>query len=121
MNSYINESLQTIICGATALVRGVRVVRASDGEFDVAGATVRGDFATMDAVPIGEAAPAQPMQGEATLPLLSLTTAAVGDLAYAAADGKVSTTSTNAALVGRYRTAVAVANTLGEVQLLSVA
>ena len=118
--SYVGVNPITIEAAGTALARGVRCTRDANGNFAVTAAATRGDMVTLQAIALSEFGAAASAQDGAILPIVSLTTANVGDAAYGAADGKVSTTSTNAAIVGRYRTAVAAANTFGEVQLLSV-
>lgn len=108
----------------TAYVRGTRVTIQSDGTVATQDATLRGDFVMLQDV--GSAATpvkaqAAPLGAGGSLPLVSLVTAAVGDSAYSAAAGKVTNVSTNAILVGTYRQAVTVANTLAVVELKTVA
>lgn len=108
----------------TVYVLGTRVTLQSDFTVATQDATLRGDFVMLQDVG-SQAAPmraiAAPLGAGGSVPLLSLVTAAVGDLAYGAAAGKVTNVSTNAILVGTYRQAVTVANTVASIELKTVA
>lgn len=108
----------------TVYTRGARVTIQSDGTVATQDATLRGDFVmlqnvTSNATP--ERAQAAPLGAGGSVPIISLVTAAVADKAYAAAAGKVTNVSTNAILVGTYRTACGTANTLATIELTTVA
>ncbi len=119
--SYIGITPRTIYNGTTDLVRGVRVTRQSDGTHVVADATTRGDYVTLTPITASEYGAASSMADGGKVPALASEACAVGDTAYAAASGKFSKTSTNAAVVGRWVLAASANNVLGEVELLSVA
>lgn len=123
--SYCGIETRTIQLSAAAIARGVRVVRNSSGLFTAAGATaaLRGEFVTMQAGAASEFIAAAAMQSGGKVPMLcaaSMTngTTAIGEIAYAAANGLVSNVSTSAAVVGKFTT-VTPDSTLGEVELLA--
>jgi len=123
--TYVGIEPRSINNGTTALVRGVRVTRASDGTVAVADATTRGDYVTLHDIAastttVTESGSAASMSGGGKVPALASEATVVGDDAYAAASGKFSKTSTNAAFVGRWTLAASGNNVLGEVELLDV-
>jgi len=119
--TYIGETSVTVTPTNVALARGVRVVRASTGLVAVADITQRGDYVTLRAMEASEPGPAQPATGPAKVPALASEAATVGALAYSAAAGKFSVTSTNAVVMGRWTLAASGDGVLGEVQLFPVA
>lgn len=119
--TYINATPRTILLTAAAVARGLRVIRSSTGACAVADATARGDYMTLDDIPASSYGRGQSMSGPAEVPAVASEAVVVGDLAYAAAAGKTSKTSTNAALVGRWTQAASADGVLGTVQLLAVA
>jgi len=118
--TYIAVDPRTITLTAVAVARGLRVTRNSSGLCAVADATTRGDYMTLRDGVASEAIPAQSMAGPAEVPAVASEAVVVGDPAYAAAAGKTSKTSTNAALVGRWTQAASGDGVLGAVQLLPV-
>jgi len=113
----------TVIASASGVVRGVRVTRQSNGQVTVQDASARGDYVTLqagDSALTGKPVLAVLAQQGKVPALVTGTTTVVGDLAYAAASGQFSKTSTNATLVGRFTTAT-VSGALGEVELFAVA
>jgi hypothetical protein len=119
--SYVGITPRTIANGTTDLVRGVRVTRNSSGVCAVADASTRGDYVTLHAITASEYGAAASMADGGKVPALASEACAVGDTAYAAAAGKFSKTSTNAAVCGRWTLATTGDGVLGEVELLSVA
>ena len=121
MATYVGIVPRTIITGATALARGVRVTKDSAGVCAVAVDTVRGDFVTLVPGAIGEAIAAVSMSdGGKIVALAGEAGVDAGDTAYAFANGKFGVTSAGGvAIVGRWTTTTAI-NTLGEVELFSV-
>lgn len=117
MTSYIGIVPRTVIPTAVALVRGVRVARASTGLVAVADATVRGDYVTITAAAASEPCEVASMQGGGKVPALASEAVAIGDSAYSAASGKFSKTSTNAVLCGKWTLAASGDGVLGEVEL----
>lgn len=118
--TYIGITPRSINLANTAVVRGVRVSRASTGLNAVADATTRGDYVTLTAGAALETIAVASMADGGKVPALASEACAVGDAAYAAAAGKFSKTSTNAAVLGRWTLAASGDNVLGEVELLSV-
>jgi hypothetical protein len=118
--TYIGITPRSINLANTAVVRGVRVSRASTGLNAVADATTRGDYVTLTAGAALETIAVASMADGGKVPALASEACAVGDAAYAAAAGKFSKTSTNAAVLGRWTLAASADGVLGEVELLSV-
>lgn len=110
----------TIKAGASALARGVRVTRQSNGTCIVQDATAGGDYVTLAAIPAATYGPAQPMGKGGKLPVLASEAVVVGDAAYSAAAGKGSKTATDAVVIGRWTQAASGDGVLGEVELKSV-
>lgn len=119
--TYIGVTPVSTPLSAVAVARGVRVTRASTGLFAVADATIRGDRVTLRSGDASEVIPAVPAGTPAKVPALASEAVAVGDLAYSAAAGKFSKTSTNAVLMGRWTLAATGDGVLGEVELFTVA
>lgn len=119
--TYVGIEPRTIIPTSTAVVRGVRVTRASTGLCAVADATTRGDYVTLQALEASTPGEAASMSGGGKVPALASEASTVGALAYAAAAGKFSVTSTSAALCGRWTLAASGDGVLGEVELFPVA
>jgi hypothetical protein len=119
--TYCGVTPRSINLPNTAVVRGVRVIRASTGLNAVADATQRGDYVTLAAgAALENGVLAVSMADGGKVPALASEACAVGDAAYAAAAGKFSKTSTNAAVCGRWTLAASGDGALGEVELLSV-
>lgn len=119
--TYVGIEPRTITATNVAQARGVRVTRDSSGTTAVADATTRGDYITLQAVSASGTGSAVSASGGGKVPALASEQVAVGDLAYAAASGKFSKTSTNAALMGRWSLAASGDGVLGEVELFPVA
>lgn len=119
--TYLGVLPKTISLTNAACARGVRVTRNSSGLCAVADATTRGDYVTLRDGAALEVIDAVPAGTPAKVPALASEAATVGALAYAAAAGKFSVTSTNAALMGRWTLAASGDGVLGEVELFSVA
>lgn len=98
--AYTNAPLFTTIATNVAQARGIRVVLDSSGTTSVADATVRGDFVTSQAIAASGVGAAFSAQAGSIVPMLAGGVIAVADAVYSAAAGKVTTTSTNAVLVG---------------------
>jgi len=113
-------SLLTVTLTAASAVRGVRVTTNSSGLVAVQDATARGDFVLAQDGAASAVIAAFDAQ-EGIVPALASEACAVGDLAYAAASGKFSKTSTNAALMGRWVQAASGDAVLGSVKLFGVA
>ena len=119
--TYIGVTPVSAKLTAVAVARGVRLVRDSSGTHAVADATIRGDVVTIREGVASEVIPVCPAGTPAKVPALASEATLVGDLAYAAASGKFSKTSTNAALMGRWTLAASADGVLGEVQLFATA
>lgn len=111
---------RTIKAGAVDLPRGVRVTLGSDGLCLVSAIGVRGDYITLQAIPASTYGAAAPIGAGGSIPVVASETTAVGDAAYSAASGQVSKTSTNAVLMGKWRS-IGAANALATIELESVA
>lgn len=119
--TYIGVTPVTITLTAVAAARGVRVTRASTSLCAVQDISARGDYVTLRDGVASEAIPAVAAGSPAKVPALASEACAVGDLAYSAAAGKFSKTSTNAIVMGRWTLAASGDGVLGEVQLFPVA
>lgn len=111
----------TIKATSAAQARGVRVTLASTGDTAVTDATTRGDYVTLQAIAASDYGAAASLGGGGKVPALASEAVAIGDPAYAAASGKFSKTSTNAAYLGRWTQAASGDGVLGQVLLESVA
>lgn len=119
--SYIGIEPLTIKATAVAQARGIRVTLNSDNETAKSAIGVRGDYITLGAIAASEYGVAAATGCGGKVPALASEAVAVGDLAYSAADGKFSKTSTNAVLMGRWTLAASGDGVLGEVLLGTVA
>lgn len=119
--TYIGVEPRTITATNVAQSRGIRVTRDSSGTTAATGATTRGDYVTAQDIAASASGQAFSLSGGGKVPALASEAVAIGDLAYAAASGKFSKTSTNAALVGRWTMAASGDGVLGEVELFSAA
>lgn len=119
--TYIGVDPRTIIANSVAQARGVRVTRNSAGTTAVADNTSRGDYVTAVAIAASEPGMAFSMNDGGKVPALASEATVVGDLAYSAASGKWSKTSTGAVLLGRWTQAASGDGVLGEVELFTVA
>ena len=119
--TYIGIEPRTITATNVAQARGVRVTRDSSGTTAVTAATTRGDYVTLQAIPASGVGIAVSLSGGGKVPAVASEAVSVGDLAYAAASGQFSKTSTNAALVGRWTLAASGAGIIGEVELFATA
>jgi len=119
--TYMGEVPKTITPTNVALARGVRVTRNSSGLCAVTSAATRGDYVTLREAAASEPVAAVPAGTPCKVPALASEAAAVGDLAYSAASGKFSITSTNAVVMGRWTLAASGDGVLGEVELFPVA
>lgn len=118
--TYRGVNPATINLTNVAVTRGVRVVRASTGLCAVTDATKRGDYVTLTSGAASDTIAAVPMGDGGKVPAMASEAATVGALAYAAASGKFSVTSTNAAVCGRWTLAASGDGVLGEVELFPV-
>lgn len=119
--TYVGIEPRTAIASSVAQVRGVRVTRDSTGVTAVTDIATRGDYVTLQAVAASAAGDVASMSGGGKVPALASEATTVGALAYSAAAGKFSVTSTSAVVVGRWTLAASGDNVLGEVELFSVA
>src|SRR5260370_40948076 len=120
MTANIGVVPRTITAGAVAIARGLRTVLNVSGTHDLAGATVRGDFIAAQDLAIGEVGAGYTTSGGGKVPAVSNVAAAVGDLAYSAANGRFTNVSSGAAYLGKWVLAASGAGVLGEVELESV-
>jgi hypothetical protein len=111
----------SITLTAASASRGIRVTRNSSGLCAATAIGTRGDYVILRDGVASETIPAVPSGTPAKVPALASEAAAVGDLAYSAASGKFSVTSTNAVLMGRWTQAASGDGVLGEVELFTVA
>lgn len=121
IQTYLGATPKSCPLGASAVARGLRIVRGSDGLYTVAGVGVRGDFVTLRDAVASEVTAGCPSGTPASVPAVASEAITDGDLAYSAALGKFSKTSTNAVLMGRWSGAVSGDGVLGTVQLFPVA
>jgi hypothetical protein len=119
--TYIGVTPVSVALTAAAIGRGVRVTRNSSGLCAATAIGTRGDYVTLREGVASEVIPAVSAGSPAKVPALASEAVAVGDLAYSAANGKFSKTSTDAVLMGRWTLAASGDGVLGEVQLFSVA
>lgn len=119
--TYIGITSISVPLTAAAAVRGVRVVGNSSGLYAVADATIRGDYVLLRDGVASEVVPGAGAGTPAEVPALASEAATVGALAYSAAAGKFSVTSTNAVVMGRWTLAASGDGVLGQVQLFPVA
>lgn len=119
--TYLGITPKTITLTNVAVARGLRVTRNSSGLCAVEGITARGDYVTLADGVASEAISACPAGTPAKVAAVASEATVVGDLAYSAASGKFSKTSTNAVLMGRWTLAASADGVLGEVELFTVA
>lgn len=112
---------QTILASTSAINRGLRTTLASDGTVSVSAIGVRGDYITVNDVAASSYGTGHACGTGAKISALASEAVAIGDLAYSAASGKFSKTSTNAVLMGRWVQAASGDGVLGVVQLETVA
>jgi hypothetical protein len=111
---------RTVTATNVAISRGARLTLDSSGTVSVSAIGVRGDFIALQAIPASEKGLAAPIGAGGSVPVIASETTAVGDAAYSAASGKVSKTSTNAVLMGKWLQ-IGTANALAIIELESVA
>lgn len=119
--TYVGIEPRTITATSVAQARGVRVTRDSSGTTAVTAIGTRGDYVTLQAIAASGTGAAASASGGGKVPALASEQVDVGDLAYSAASGKFSKTSTNAVLMGRWTLAASGDGVLGEVELFSAA
>lgn len=110
MATYNIPKTQTARLTAAAVARGLRLTTASTGLCSVSNSlTVRGEHVALTAGAASGVVAVAPIQSGGSAPFISdgAGAIAVGDPIYCALAGKVSTTSTNATLLGRALTAAA--------------
>ncbi len=107
---------QTVTTTAAAVGRGIRVSLNASGLVAASAIGVRGDFITVQAIAASSTGLAAPIQPGGSIPVVASETTAVGDLAYSAASGQTSKTSTNAVLIGVWKQ-IGAANALAVIQL----
>lgn len=120
MATYVGIEPRSINLTAAAVSRGIRVTRNSSGLCAAQDATKKGDYVTLQSGAASETISAASLGGGGKVPALASEAVAVGDLAYSAAAGKFSKTSTSAVLVGRWTQAASGDGVLGEVELFNV-
>jgi hypothetical protein len=111
---------KTVTATNVAIGRGIRVTLNSSGLVAASGAAESGDYITLQAIPASGTGLVAPISSGGSVPVQASETTAVGDLAYSAASGQVSKTSTNAVLIGKWLQ-VGAANALAVVELKTVA
>lgn len=111
---------RTVKATNAAIARGLRLSLDSSGTVSAAAIGVRGDYVALIDIAANTYGLAAPTAAGGSLPVLFSGTANVGDLVYSAATGLVSTTSTNAVLMGRAKQAATNA-ALSVIELESVA
>lgn len=120
MTTYVGIEPRSVKITGTAVSRGYRLTRGSNGLLAVADASLRGEYVALVDIAASESGQAASLSGGGKVPALSVEAAAVGDAAYSAAGGKFSKTATGNVVLGRWTQAANVANVLGEVELLDV-
>lgn len=108
----------TVTASSVAISRGTRLTLGSDGTCAVSAIGVRGDYVALIDIAangVGVAAPAS----SGSVPVVASENCTRGDIAYSAASGQVSKTSTNAIVMGRWKDTT-VSGTLGRIELESV-
>lgn len=117
--TYIGVIPQSVPLDSSAVARGLRVTRGTNGLFTVQDATARGDMVTLRDGVASEVVDGAPMGTPAKVPALAGEATTVGATAYSFAGGKFGVTSSGAVIVGRWTVAASGNGVLGEVQLLS--
>lgn len=120
MTSYVGIEPRMVKITGTAVNRGIRLTRGSNGLMAVAAANIRGEYVTLVDIAAAEAGSAASTSGGGKVPALAVEACAVGDAAYSAANGLFSKTATANTVMGRWTQAANAANVLGEVELLDV-
>ena len=92
---------KSVTVTAVAVSRGARLTLASTGTAAASAATVRGDYVALQDIPASGIGLVAPIESGGSVPLIPDGAIAIGDAVYSAASGKVSTTSTNAVLIGK--------------------
>jgi hypothetical protein len=111
---------RTVKATNVAITRGLRLSLDSSGTVSAAAIGVRGDYIALQDIAASTYGLAAPTAAGGSIPVNFSGTANVGDLVYSAAAGQVSTTSTNAVLMGRAKQAATNA-ALSVIELESVA
>ena len=113
--TYVGIEPRTINCGATPIARGLRVIVGTDGKVTLAGAAARGEFVTLTDIEANLTGAAASMTGGGKVPAVASAAVAVGDPAFAAANGQFANAGTVA--IGKWILAASGAGVLGEVEL----
>lgn len=121
IQSYIGVTPVSVPLDNTAVARGIRVTRGTNGLYTVAGATIRGEYGTLNDGVASEVVEGAALGTPARIPLQIAAAVTVADLAYSAAAGQVTNVSTNAVLVGKFAETQTVVNTPVPVDLFTVA
>lgn len=120
--TYIGVTPVSVKLSAAAVARGVRLTLASTGLCAVSALAERGEFVSLREGAASEVIPGVASGTPAKVPAMASEAAAIGDLAYSAANGQFSKTAGGGALLmGKWTMAASGANVLGEVQLYTIA
>ena len=111
----------TVTATGVAIARGARLTLNSSGLCAASAIGVRGDYIALQDIAADGKGLAAPVGSGGSVPCIASETTVVGDAAYSAASGKVSKTSGGGAVLMGKWLQVATADTLGVVQLQSVA
>lgn len=110
-STYIGVTPVSVPLDTTAVGRGLRVKKGSNGLYTVQDASARGEYATLNDGVASEVVEGAALGTPARVPLQTLGAVAVGDLVYAAAGGAVdNSTNTSTILIGKSADAVSVAS-----------
>lgn len=120
MTTYVGIEPRSVNITGTAVSKGYRLTRGSNGLLAVAAASLRGEYVSLVDIAASESGQAASLSGGGKVPALAVEACAVGDSAYSAAGGKFSKTAGGNVVLGRWTQAANVANVLGEVELLDV-
>lgn len=120
-STYIGVTPVSVPLDSTAVARGLRVKRGSNGLYTIQDATARGEYVTLnDGVASDQNVEGAALGTPARVPMQVAAAVAVGDLAYSAAAGQVTNVSTSAVLIGKFADAQATINGFSSVDLFTV-
>lgn len=112
---------KTVTATAVAIARGTRVTLDSNGLVAASALGVRGDYITLQDIPLSGTGLAAPINAGGSLPVIAGEASCdSGDAAYSMAAGLTGVTTTNAVLMGKWLQTTA-SGALGVIELGSVA
>lgn len=119
-STYIGVTPVSVSLDSTAVLRGLRVKRGSNGLYTVQDATARGEYVTLNDGIASEVVEGAALGTPARAPMQVAAAVVQGDLAYSAAAGQSTNVSTNAVLLGKYAETQATINGFASVDFFTV-